>query len=342
MRRPGRPPATAAPDPPAGPGDRPAARPRLPGQPGGQHELLGLRGTTRTAARRSFSPSTAVSGLRRALLEVYGQQSGSALVAISWVGMPDQSGAGPVEDAAGTGPAPATSSRSARGDSRYRSVVFNGIYLRVQPAGPRGGQRRGGDDGPRAQRRPSCATSPPTCRELRARAGPAAGWRCTARPGSPRGAQRPGLVASAGDRGERGQRGQCHEAGRVAADQVGERGVPPGWGERDRRGDRRREHAVDPPRTPAYPSGRPPPRPAAGCARPRGPRRPVRASAIRGGPPARGAGRARRPRRAAMAGISAVRTRGDERPGQRAVADPGRAAGRRRPEPSAQAASPVP
>ncbi|HEX4357350.1 MAG TPA: hypothetical protein VH141_07520 [Pseudonocardia sp.] len=66
-------------------------------------------------------------GLRRALLEVYGQQSGSALVAISWVGMPDQSGAAQLRtqlDRPGSG----NIIPLARGDSRYRSVVFNGIY----------------------------------------------------------------------------------------------------------------------------------------------------------------------------------------------------------------------
>jgi hypothetical protein len=66
-------------------------------------------------------------GLRRALLEVYGQQSGSALVAISWVGMPDQSGAAQLKtqlDRPGSG----NIIPLARGDSRYRSVVFNGIY----------------------------------------------------------------------------------------------------------------------------------------------------------------------------------------------------------------------
>lgn len=66
-------------------------------------------------------------GLRRALLEVYGQQNGSALLAISWVGMPDQSGAAQLKaqlDRPGSG----NLIPLARGDSRYRSVVFNGIY----------------------------------------------------------------------------------------------------------------------------------------------------------------------------------------------------------------------
>lgn len=66
-------------------------------------------------------------GLRRALLEVYGQQSGSALLAISWVAMPDQTSAAQLKtqlDRAGSG----NVIPLARGDSRYRAVVFNGIY----------------------------------------------------------------------------------------------------------------------------------------------------------------------------------------------------------------------
>jgi hypothetical protein len=66
-------------------------------------------------------------GLHRALLEIQGQRGGSALLALAWVGMPDETGAAGLKvelDRPGSGNIVELS----RDDARYRNVAFNGIY----------------------------------------------------------------------------------------------------------------------------------------------------------------------------------------------------------------------
>jgi hypothetical protein len=66
-------------------------------------------------------------GLHRALLEVRGQRGATALVAIAWIGMPDQAGATALKaelDRPGSGNIAALS----QDEARYRSVVFRGLY----------------------------------------------------------------------------------------------------------------------------------------------------------------------------------------------------------------------
>jgi hypothetical protein len=66
-------------------------------------------------------------GLRRVLLEVQGQRGGSALLALAWVGMPDETGAAGLKaelDRPGSGNIVELS----KDDERYRNVAFTGIY----------------------------------------------------------------------------------------------------------------------------------------------------------------------------------------------------------------------
>jgi len=66
-------------------------------------------------------------GLHRALLEVRTPRGASGLVAIAWIGMPDQAGATALKgelDRPGSGNIAALS----QDDARYRSVVFRGLY----------------------------------------------------------------------------------------------------------------------------------------------------------------------------------------------------------------------
>jgi hypothetical protein len=66
-------------------------------------------------------------GLHRALLEVQGQRGGSALLALAWVGMPDETGAAGLKaelDRPGSGNIVELS----KDDERYRNVAFTGIY----------------------------------------------------------------------------------------------------------------------------------------------------------------------------------------------------------------------
>ena len=66
-------------------------------------------------------------GLHRALLEVRSPRGATALVAIAWIGMPDQAGATALKaelDRPGSGNIAALS----KNDAHYRSVVFRGLY----------------------------------------------------------------------------------------------------------------------------------------------------------------------------------------------------------------------
>ena len=76
---------------------------------------------------RGYLGAHRCAGLHRAVVEVSGGRGGTALVALAWVGMPDQPAAVALKaelDRPGSGNLVALS----RDDARYRSVVFNGIY----------------------------------------------------------------------------------------------------------------------------------------------------------------------------------------------------------------------
>jgi hypothetical protein len=76
---------------------------------------------------KAFLAAHRCAGLHRALLEVQGQRGGSALLALAWVGMPDETGAANLKaelDRPGSGNIVELS----KDNARYRNVAFNGIY----------------------------------------------------------------------------------------------------------------------------------------------------------------------------------------------------------------------
>ncbi|HEV7789616.1 MAG TPA: hypothetical protein VGP05_11450 [Pseudonocardia sp.] len=138
---PPRDPAPAAASTPAGgsPGaGAPAADPRLDGVTA-RLRGVGYRVTTAGSAdgtdcaanaygqSRAYLGAHRCLGLHRALLEVQGQRGGSALLALAWVGMADETGAAGLKtelDRPGSGNIVELSKE----DDRYRNVAFNGIY----------------------------------------------------------------------------------------------------------------------------------------------------------------------------------------------------------------------